>query len=537
MKNLYSSETSIYHVLGLVALLSLEMLLVSFLYRNVIDFNCAAVDLEALCHKAKHMPIRGITVIAFLCVFFWSQPRLYETLKSARSETFQFKWLMVHILGVLIVLAPALVHIFNAQAIRFEVILVILMIGGFVGVIGLLLAEFSSAKLLAFLASLGVGFYALCTFAFFSFDFFALLTAFFWAWQPVTDFTFNAVITALNLLGYDPIHNFSQKFIAVKEFGVLVADSCSGIEGFGLVITYLGAFVWMMREHFILKRTIVLFVAGVFLSWCLNTFRITVLILIGANGYPDLAVNGFHSHAGWLAFAILAGLLSTAAWKISWFRKISSIPVRSSEKPPFFKDEKVAEILPFIAFMFASLLLSTFTSVTGLHYWLIASFIAFVLFMVRGYIFSLAWEVDKLSLIVGALIAVLWLATAGEPDSESPLKAALAGLSGAAFVLWVIVRMIGTTILIPITEELFFRKYMLSVFPRDDRVLFAVSIILSTVCFAVLHDRWLVAAIAGLAFAFLYLRSNNITHAIQSHMIANLFIGVAAILMNNWALI
>jgi hypothetical protein len=57
-----------------------------------------------------------------------------------------------------------------------------------------------------------------------------------------------------------------------------------------------------------------------------------------------------------------------------------------------------------------------------------------------------------------------------------------------------------------------------------------VGVVLSMALFAVLHDRWLAGALAGLLFAAIYLRRRNRTDAILCHGAAN--VGVVG-----WALL
>ena len=61
--------------------------------------------------------------------------------------------------------------------------------------------------------------------------------------------------------------------------------------------------------------------------------------------------------------------------------------------------------------------------------------------------------------------------------------------------------------------------------------------IVTTALFAALHGRWIEAAIAGLLFAALTLRSRNITDAILAHAVANGLIALYALASGNWAMI
>ena len=471
-------------------------------------------------------------------LLMWTRPILLRDFWNARLENINSFGVVTHLLGLVIAFIPVFLFSSGMDASLFFLAIGILGVGAGLLIVGLLQTNFSISSFFDLVKGLGLSTFLIAICAFVSFDVLQSMSGVFWAWQPITDMTFNAVVRFLEILGQTPEFDFPAKIIGVNTFLVQVANTCSGIEGFGLVTFYLAVFFWMCREHLNFKRAWILFPIGILLSWCLNTLRIVVLILIGANGNPDLAVNGFHSHAGWLAFTLLAGILSYVTWNIGWFRTKASLAAqRKSDRTSFFADEKVAEILPFLVFMLASLLVSTFTQETGLHYWVKVLFISVVLLLVRKYLRALPWEFDAISLIAGVAIAVLWVATGGTAPSGDELSVRLAAMPVSLFVLWVALRLLGTTILIPIAEELFFRKYLFTFLTNERNLLFVLSVVLSTIGFAALHDRWVVAAIAGIAFGLLYLRKNNITHAIQSHMLANLLIGMVAVFLGHWSMI
>ena len=96
-------------------------------------------------------------------------------------------------------------------------------------------------------------------------------------------------------------------------------------------------------------------------------------------------------------------------------------------------------------------------------------------------------------------------------------------------------RLVGTTVFVPVIEELFFRGDLLERFSPSGRGWSMIlAIVVSTAFFAVLHDRWIVAAIAGLVFAGLVWRSRNVTDAIVAHAVANGVIALWALTTDAW---
>jgi exosortase E/protease (VPEID-CTERM system) len=278
---------------------------------------------------------------------------------------------------------------------------------------------------------------------------------------------------------------------------------------------------------------LVLLPIGLFLSWTFNVVRIAVLFSIGTDGNPDLAVDGFHGHAGWLTFSILAFAIIGVSTSVPWFRR-GNIASR-----PLLEDWTAARILPFAAFMAAALLLSTFTVIPDLWYFAkviaISSVLAAFLPVYRAH---LVWRIDTLVVSVGIAIGLVWIAL-GLPSKPTalPLNAALASLPFGLWVCWVFVRMIGTIALVPVAEELMFRGYLLDRFSHNGGVARMIGLILSTGLFAVMHERWALAACAGLVYGLLYLRSYRITDSIVAHSASNAIIGFYALATAQWSLI
>ena len=87
----------------------------------------------------------------------------------------------------------------------------------------------------------------------------------------------------------------------------------------------------------------------------------------------------------------------------------------------------------------------------------------------------------------------------------------------------IVVRLIGSAFVISVAEELFFRKWLIS---------FA-GFWWMVGLFAIEHDRWLVAAICGMAYGALYLR-RGLAAAIVAHATTNLVLGLWVIRTGQW---
>jgi membrane protease YdiL (CAAX protease family) len=63
------------------------------------------------------------------------------------------------------------------------------------------------------------------------------------------------------------------------------------------------------------------------------------------------------------------------------------------------------------------------------------------------------------------------------------------------------------------------------------------AIAVSAGLFALVHGRWIEAALAGVVFSLLYMRHGRLADAMAAHASANALIAAVALWRGNWALI
>ena len=121
-------------------------------------------------------------------------------------------------------------------------------------------------------------------------------------WTGMARVTFEAVYRLLDWLipslQIDPVN----RVIESGRFAVSIDPVCSGLEGMGLMLAFVTVLLLLFRYEYIFPRALLLIPLGLLLSFALNIARIAGLVLIGSAGYPEVAVYGFHSQAGWIAF-------------------------------------------------------------------------------------------------------------------------------------------------------------------------------------------------------------------------------------------
>ena len=513
----------------IAALLSIQIFTLLWAYSIAPRF-CTDIASYTVCLIPSKIGLRAIAFLFAFGLIVLARPNIRNLLCcDDRTNDVTVPLVGVQIVGFCLIMLPWAVGFHFKDPINLA--LVPYLLGGCLAVFGAALALASPRRWQAILVELGPISLTVLAASLLAPEINAAAFGL-WYLQPLTEVTFQSVLFVLKVVGVDAIANPAGHVLSSNSFSLSIYPKCSGVEGFALITLFLGSYFCAFKAQLRFPNVLVLLPIGLFISWALNVARIAVLFLIGTNGNPDLAVQGFHGHAGWLTFTILAFAIIGVSTLVPWFRR------DNIESPPLFDDWTAACILPFAAFMFAALLLSTFTLIPDLWYFAKVVAISCVLAaFLPVYRTRLVWRSDALVLLVGIAIALLWITFGLRDDSRAlALNTALASLPVGIWMCWVLARLLGTIALVPIAEELMFRGYLLDRFSHKGGFIRVVGFLLSTALFAVMHERWVLAGCAGFAYGLLYFRSNRLTDAIVAHSTSNALIGFYALSTGQWAL-
>jgi CAAX prenyl protease-like protein len=147
------------------------------------------------------------------------------------------------------------------------------------------------------------------------------------------------------------------------------------------------------------------------------------------------------------------------------------------------------------------------------------------------------------AIAVGLLVFVLWISLDAPWMTLGTPSAAFRPVDAAGALDWplVAVRWIGASLLVPVMEELFWRSFLMRWIERpvfqgvDPRRVGVRAVVLSTFVFTLAHTLWLAAAIAGLAYALLYVWSGRLWVPVIAHAVTNGALGVWVVATGRWA--
>jgi exosortase E/protease (VPEID-CTERM system) len=366
-------------------------------------------------------------------------------------------------------------------------------------------------------------------------------------WNSLHRLTIVAASSVLTLLGANVVCDPESLRLGMGDFVVLISSECSGFEGIGLIWTLLGAYLFLFRRELRFPQAFLLIPIGTGIIWLFNVLRIAGLVFIGATGHPRIALGGFHSQAGWLAFNIVGLGLVALSRRARWFSLVDRLDESGRSAAT---NHTAAYIVPLLAIVATAMVTGALTDGTFDRFYpaRVAAALAALWFyrpILSAQRWNWAWS--WAAVCIGVLVFLIWIALEPLPDSARVAAAraiphALAEMSFLGAASWLAARLVGSVVTAPLAEELAFRGYLLRRFVAAEfqkvpltRCTWS-SLTLSSILFGAVHQRWLAGTIAGLLYALVVLRRGRLGDAVLSHATTNTLIAVYTITTGTWTL-
>jgi exosortase E/protease (VPEID-CTERM system) len=360
------------------------------------------------------------------------------------------------------------------------------------------------------------------------------------SWHQLSAATLYGAHWILSLYEPGAFIDAPARILGAGDFRVLIDAPCSGYEGVGLVLMMLSFYIFAFRRDLRFPLVFALLPIGALTIWGLNLVRLALLVSIGAHVSPDIALNGFHSQAGWVMFLAVTISLMAVAHFAPVFRVQSAAAPAESTDPALHL--AIALLAPFAALMAARIAGAVFGPEA---FWIAAGVIALPTAVLWAYRRTIAAQLGRMhweSALVGLAVGAAWNAT--EPAAANdPLGPWLADQTPAAATAWMALRIFGFALIVPITEELVFRGYLHRAlvrrrFEQAAPAAFGwAAFIVTSLLFGAMHGRWLAGALAGAAFALCLYRSKSVSGPITAHIAANGLIAAYAMAAGRWELL
>lgn len=189
------------------------------------------------------------------------------------------------------------------------------------------------------------------------------------------------------------------------------------------------------------------------------------------------------------------------------------------------------------------------------RYWLYAAksgVVAVLLWLLRGALVEMRWRLSLAGLVTGVAVFGLWvglepaLAELGVPQlrllPNAPPWNPHAQFGNQIGLAWffVAVRVLGSTLVVPPLEEVFYRSFLYRYLARSDFQSLPLGqfawgrFVACAVLFGLSHREWVEGTLCGLAYQGLVVRTNRLGDAITAHTVTNLLLALWVIGRGAW---
>ena len=351
--------------------------------------------------------------------------------------------------------------------------------------------------------------------------------------------TAGLVISILDLLHFPTSSDLTLHQISINEFSVEITPKCLGYEGVVIVMLVLSVYFYFNRNRLNFPNILLIYPLISTILFLLNSLRIAVLLIIGAQISPDIAILGFHSASGWFELLTILGLSILLVNKSPFFSKLSTQYI-------FDFSSNKAQLAPQVLLIFCSLFSILLSP--GFEWTYPVKVVVVGLFIWSCWP-KLNLQFSKqlfLSVVMGVVTFVIWIVLVPLDEEKSIFFASkLFAIPQWGVILWMVFRVFGSVIIIPLAEELAFRGYLFA----ELKDVFAsrfksypqwidsiIVIIITSIGFGLLHSALLAAILSGIIFGFIRLYKNNVLDAVICHGVANLLLSAYVIYYSAWSL-
>ncbi len=216
-------------------------------------------------------------------------------------------------------------------------------------------------------------------------------------------------------------------------------------------------------------------------------------------------------------------------------------------------------ILPFLLFFLVTLMQGHFFA--GSAYWcyLAKTLLGvWMIYEIHPVVSEMRWAFSWEAVVVGIGIFVLWIGISGEwttqnslwvklgvahaPQTPSPVWNPNETFGNGSPMAWlfILVHILGSTLVVPPIEEIFYRSFLYRYIARPDfssvalNQFLLIPFVATGAVFGLSHNEWLAGILCGLAYQWLVLRKNRLGDAMTAHAVTNFLLGLWVVWRGAW---
>ena len=206
----------------------------------------------------------------------------------------------------------------------------------------------------------------------------------------------------------------------------------------------------------------------------------------------------------------------------------------------------MVRVAPFVVFLALTFCQGQFGAASAYWFYLAKTLVAvWLIWEMRPLVSEMRWAMSWEAVVVGVGVFVMWIGL--DPFYPKFLASGVVwnphahfGENSALAWLMMVTRILGSTLVVPPLEEVFYRSFLYRYFSRPDFLSVPLNRFLPwpflavAVVFGFSHYQWLAGILCGMAYQWLVLRKNRLGDAMTAHAITNFLLGVWVAWQGAW---
>jgi CAAX prenyl protease-like protein len=181
-----------------------------------------------------------------------------------------------------------------------------------------------------------------------------------------------------------------------------------------------------------------------------------------------------------------------------------------------------------------------------------------LLVALRPLLAEMRWAFSWEAVLVGVAVFAAWVGISGEWTTQNTLWVKLGlteaaqtppvvwnpheqfGAGSALAWLFITVRILGSTLVVPPLEEIFYRSFLYRYLAKHDFLsvplnqFFPFPFLATALIFGLAHNEWLAGILCGAAYQWLVIRKGRLGDAMTAHAITNFLLGIWVVWKGAW---
>jgi CAAX prenyl protease-like protein len=202
--------------------------------------------------------------------------------------------------------------------------------------------------------------------------------------------------------------------------------------------------------------------------------------------------------------------------------------------------------LPFAIFLLLTVAQGQFGEASRYWLYIAKTFVgAWLVWTMRPHVAELRWALSWEAVLAGVAVFAVWvgldpfypkMGKAGTPWNPHVAF----GQGGALAWATIVIRIVGTGLVVPPLEEVFYRSFVYRYIARQDFMSVPVGFfswtpfLVTSAVFGFAHREWLAGVLCGLAYQGLVCRKKRLGDALTAHAITNVLLGLWVAFRGAW---